>query len=143
MSWKDSKVLLLPHEESLRALKVVEHQKHEDIRDLYLLGQAAEQVSALRPQLSEVPTTSLQKFYIRASSPSPVRHLNVAKVEVVDPSVMDATAMPPPPPPPPPLRQASTSPTTNVSSTSSEEGHVVPEKIQIGKEIKIVSAKFY
>ncbi len=134
MSWKDSKVLLLPHEESLRALKVVEHHKHEDIRDLYLLGQAAEQVSALRPQLSEVPTTSLQQFYVRASSPSPLRQQqNVVKIEVVDHSVMDATAMPPPPPPPPPLRQTSTSPTTNVSSTSEDGLLSVQEKIQIGK----------
>jgi len=111
-------------------LKVVEHQKDEDIRDLYLLGQAAEQVSALRPTA----------FYVRAASPSPLRPNGPAtvKVEVTDPgfaSVLDASAMPPPPPPQHTPRPSSTSPMANVSSSTSEDGctATLQEKIQIGK----------
>jgi hypothetical protein len=131
MSWKDSKVLILPHEESLHT---VESQK-PDIQDLYLLGQAAAAVSALRTPLpQESALTSL-----RSRDNSPTRHVDSVTTFLprhpvkIEPgsfsALLDSTVMPPPPPPPP---RHATSPTMNVSSTS-EDGQQRNEHIQIGK----------
>lgn len=129
MSWKESKVLLLPQDEALQA---VESQK-PDIQDLYLLGQAAAAVSALKTPLPQEATlTSL-----RSRDNSPTRADNSlttflprhpVKLEPSFSALLDSTVMPPPPPPPP--RHATSPP--NVSSTSEDGQHRV-DHIQIGK----------
>ena len=129
MSWKESKVLLLPQDEGLQA---VESQK-PDIQDLYLLGQAAAAVSALKTPLPQ--EAALASLRSRDNSPS--RHVDnlttflprhPIKIEPSFSALLDSTVMPPPPPPPP--RHATSPP--NVSSTS-EDGHQRVDPIQIGK----------
>ena len=134
MSWKESKVLILPHEEALQA---VESQK-PDIQDLYLLGQAAAAVSALKTPLpQETALTSL-----RSRDNSPTRHVDHLSTFLprhpvkIEPgssfsALLDSTVMPPPPPPPP--RHAA-SPSMSVTSTS-EDGQPRNEHIQIGKSL--------
>ena len=143
MSWKESKVLLLPHDEGLQT---VESHK-PDIQDLYLLGQAAAAVSALKTPLPQ-ETTLLNVRRQRDISPS--RHVVIADVVSqtattflprhpvkIEPgssisisALLDSTVMPPPPPPPP---RHATSPPTNVSSTSEDQQHRT-DPIQIGKK---------
>ena len=142
MSWKESKVLLLPHDEGLQT---VESQK-PDIQDLYLLGQAAAAVSALKTPLPQETTLLNHHRHLRDISPS--RHVVVVNSDIlssqtflprhpvkIEPgssisALLDSTVMPPPPPPPP---RYATSPPTNVSSTSEDPQQHRPDPIQIGK----------
>ena len=138
MSWKESKVLLLPHDEGLQT---VESQK-PDIQDLYLLGQAAAAVSALKSPLPQDSTLLNRRPRIDSSPPryvgdilsqSPTTFLPRHPVKIEPGSsfsaLLDSTVMPPPPPPPP---RHATSPPTSVSSTSEEHQHR-QESVQIGK----------
>jgi hypothetical protein len=144
MSWKESKVLLLPHHEGLQA---VESQK-PDIQDLYLLGQAAAAVSALKAPLPQETTKLLLSQHPRDVCPSYTTDILSLQASTFLPqhpvkiepgssfsALLDSTVMPPPPPPPPP-RHAS-SPTTNVSSTSEDNQHQQQQQrtdpVQIGK----------
>ena len=144
MSWKESKVLLLPHDEGLQA---VESQK-PDIQDLYLLGQAAAAVSALKsplPQettkllLSQHPRDVCRKYTndilsLQASTFLPQHPVKIEPGSSFS-ALLDSTVMPPPPPPPP---RHATSPPTNVSSTSEDNQQQQQQlqrtdPVQIGK----------
>lgn len=146
MSWKESKVLLLPHDEGLQT---VESQK-PDIQDLYLLGQAAAAVSALKSPLPQDSTLLNRRPRIDSSPPryvtdilsqSPTTFLPQHPVKLEPGSsysaLLDSTVMPPPPPPPP---RHATSPPTSVSSTS-EEHQNRQDSVQIGKTTNVPANK--